>query len=59
MDVAYDNGDHQLSLSGGNLRTYNSAGTFLGLIDDGDAWNFTSALTVTPARTIRPDGVTG
>lgn len=59
VDVTYDNSDHQLRLSGGNLRTYNSAGTFLGLINDGDAWSFTSALTVTPAQTIRPDGAVG
>lgn len=59
IDAAYVNGTHQLRLSGGNLRTYNTAGTFLGLINDGDAWNFTTTLNVTPAQTIRPDGVPG
>ncbi|MFJ2955755.1 hypothetical protein [Streptomyces sp. NPDC087270] len=60
LPFSYDNAAHLLTLNGGGaLEAYNVTGTDLGLLDDGDPVGLDATMPVTPAQTIRPDGVTG
>ncbi|WP_329370170.1 hypothetical protein OG896_29375 [Streptomyces sp. NBC_00669] len=59
VTFSYDNATHQLTLTGGNMEAYNVHGAIIGLLNDGDPVDFGTTMPVTPAQTIRPDGVTG
>ncbi|SEF57548.1 hypothetical protein SAMN05216223_101384 [Actinacidiphila yanglinensis] len=49
LNGSYNNSTHTLSISGGTLKAYSVSGLCLGLINNGDAANFTAAYVVTPS----------
>ncbi|AUG81156.1 hypothetical protein CFP65_6503 [Kitasatospora sp. MMS16-BH015] len=52
LNGTYNNSTHTLSLSGGNLHAYNVSGSCLGLLNSGDAGNYTANYVLAGAQTI-------